>query len=149
MRTYVCMQVWDRTPISLMYRFLRHLHSPPNAVHPSSWNDYLKPATSHHFGSGVKHKSSRKISKDFGSRPYRISEQSWYTVFVGITFEINLVPSFSQSHSPHLSQCINQMLPTLYFWVQHFIMAECCGLKPRRWGANEMFAFWTGAEVGV
>lgn len=56
---------------------------------------------------------------------------------------------FPEGQSPHLPQCINQVLPTLYFWVQHFIMAECCGLKPRRWGANEMFAFWTGAEVGV
>lgn len=131
MRTYVCMQVWDRTPISLMYRFLHHVHSPPNAVHPSSWSDYLKPATSHHFGSRVKHKSSRKISKDFGSRPYRISEQSWYTVFVGITFEINLVPSFSQrvipltclsaliKCSPHyISECSTSLWPSAVGWSQ-------------------------------
>lgn len=63
--------------LSLMYHFLHHVHSPPNAEHPSSLSDNLKPATSHHFGPGVKHKSSRKISKGFGSHPCHASEQSW------------------------------------------------------------------------
>lgn len=49
---------------------------PVLSIHPPEVTN-LKPATSHHFRSEVKHKSSRKISKDFGSRPYRVSEQSW------------------------------------------------------------------------
>lgn len=74
---HMCAYKFEKEQLSLMYHFLHHVHSSPNAEHPSSQSDNLKPATSHHFGPGVKHKSSRKISKGFGSRPCHASEQSW------------------------------------------------------------------------